>query len=175
MSDGVIFSGISGVGKDYVLDRLKEDGCDFLRLNMGKLILDEMGSGAMQNSEDGIDAAFEKARRILMRDIGRVILNLYNVYGENLASLHSNQDRLITLPARKSVVIEAEPEIIVARREKDKGLRNRAQNSVDEVAKMQEISTEVAKAVAKKKDANIKIFRNDGKLDMGDVEDFIED
>lgn len=94
MDKKFIFSGVSGVGKDYTLDRLKDSGYFFQKINMGKLILDEMIKNATLDFEKNIDKAYEVARRTLMRNIGRTVLSLYNVYGENLQDLRSNYDRI---------------------------------------------------------------------------------
>ncbi len=171
-----VLSGVSGAGKDFVLNELeRRSGLQFKRVNLGRLILDENNKNQEADKEENIDRAFDVAERIAVRDLGRTILNLYNTYGEAPGIQHSNQARLQNLPLEKSLVIESDPDIIVARREKDAQFRNRAQNNQQEIAQIQRMSTDIAKIVAKQKDIPFKVFRNDGDLDIDDVKDFLEE
>ncbi len=171
-----VLSGVSGAGKDFVLNELeRRSGLQFKRVNLGRLIFDENNKNQEADKEENIDRAFDAAERIAVRDLGRTILNLYNTYGEAPGTQHSNQARLQNLPLEKSLVIESDPDIIVARREKDAQFRNRAQNNQQEIAQIQRVSTDIAKIVAKQKDIPFKVFRNDGNLDIDDVKDFLEE
>lgn len=171
-----VLSGISGVGKDFVLNELeRQNGLQFKRINLGRLILDELNRNPGCEREDNIDQAYNIARRVAIRNLGRTILSLYNTYGEDPEMQCSNQIRIQNLPLDKSLVIESEPDIIVARREKDTQFRQRAQNSPQEIDQIQQISTDIARTIAKQKDIPFKVFRNDGDLNIDNVRDFLED
>lgn len=176
MKETDALSGVSGVGKDFVLDELeRQNELQFESVNLGRLILDEFNRNPECGREANIDLAFNTARRMAIRNLGRTILNLYNTYGEDPEVQRSNQARIQNLPLNKSLVIESDPDIIVARREKDARSRNRTQNSPQEIARIQQISTDIARTVAKQKDIPFKVFRNDGDLDIDNVRDFLEE
>ncbi len=171
-----VLSGVSGVGKDFILNKLEQyDDLPFERVNLGRLISEEFDKNPERGREENIDQAFNVAGRIAVRNLGRTILNLYNTYGENPEVQHSNQIRIQNLPLDKSLVVESDPDIIMARRGNDAQFRNRAQNSQQEIAKIQQLSTDIARTVAKQKGVPFKVFRNDGDLNIENVRDFLED
>ena len=174
MSENIILSGVSGVGKDYVMQKMYESGLDFKNINLGELISEEIKNNPSLSAEENINNAFEKVRREILKERGKKVLNVYNIYGDNPSQMNSNQDRIEKLPIDKSIVIEAKPDTIVKRREQDIMSRpNRAKNTIEEIDKIQKESTKIAKDIADHKDIPFKIFYNDDNLNIKDIVDFI--
>ena len=176
MKETISISGVSGVGKDFVMDHLEQQGdMQFERINLGSLILQELKTNPWRSREDNIDQAFINAEKQAIKNLGMTMLSMYNTYGNNPNSQHSNQMRIQKLPLNKSLVIESDPDLIVSRRTKDSYFRNRAQNNQQEIAQIQQASTNIAKEIADQKNIPFKIFHNNDDINIENIKDFLED
>lgn len=148
MKNNILFTGLSGAGKSYLLERVKQIDPSLDEINAGKEILLAAQEKSLVNTSS-IDLAFERIKQRLSTPLGSVALNTYCIYGDNTQSIKSNYDRLIDLPLTKSIVIESDPEYIQYRRKKDSSFRNRSINSNDEIEILQTMSSNKAKEVSK--------------------------
>jgi|GEM_PF-1271778 hypothetical protein len=171
ISERFIISGISGVGKDFTLEQIRDSNeLLFEEINAGRFIASAFKRYREKTREESISVAFRKIGEKISNQEGTA-LNCHMVYGL-YPELFSNQDRLIKIPHDKIIVVEKDPEIILHQRQGDVK-RTRPAQTIDEIHNMQKISTEIARRVSEESNAKIKIFSPENET-VAEVIDFLK-
>jgi len=175
----VVVTGIPGVGKSTViagaLEKLREEGLVYELVNYGDVMLEMMGEQMGITDRDEMrKVPFEPYREIQRAAAERIaeMAELKPVLLDTHCSIKKPEGYLPGLPRwaleslkpESIVLIEAEPEEVVARRTRDVS-RRRDEELLAEVAEHQQLNRAIAMAYAALVGATVKIVKNrNGKL-----------
>lgn len=165
-------SGVSGVGKNFCLDKLREASFDFTEIHAGSEISQQIKIANNKELEQIINDSFDIIKLKIQAELGRVALSCHTVYTQN-KKIYTNQNRIQHLELNKMIIIEADPEIILSRSLHDRN-RNRNWEKLDEINQIQLLSTLVALEIAKSKNIMIKTFDNNDRVNIENIKDFLE-
>jgi len=184
----VVVTGIPGVGKSTViagaLEKLKAEGLVYELVNYGDVMLEMMGEQMGITDRDEMrKVPFEPYREIQRAAAERIaeMAELKPVLLDTHCSVKKPEGYLPGLPRwaleslkpESIVLIEAEPEEVVARRTKDVS-RRRDEELLAEVAEHQQLNRAIAMAYAALVGATVKIVKNrNGKLNEA-IEDMVD-
>jgi len=184
----VVVTGIPGVGKSTViagaLEKLREEGLVYELVNYGDVMLEMMGEQMGITDRDEMrKVPFEPYREIQRAAAERIaeMAELKPVLLDTHCSVKKPEGYLPGLPRwaleslkpESIVLIEAEPEEVVARRTKDVS-RRRDEELLAEVAEHQQLNRAIAMAYAALVGATVKIVKNrNGKLNEA-IEDMVD-
>jgi len=184
----VVVTGIPGVGKSTViagaLEKLKAEGLVYELVNYGDVMLEMMGEQMGITDRDEMrKVPFEPYREIQRAAAERIaeMAELKPVLLDTHCSVKKPEGYLPGLPRwaleslkpESIVLIEAEPEEVVARRTKDVS-RRRDEELLAEVAEHQQLNRAIAMAYAALVGATVKIVKNrNGKLNEA-IKDMVD-
>lgn len=162
----VLISGVSGAGKDFLLDRAK-DTIPHSRLprfiHFGGIIRQlaraeqPVGYSEASGGLSGVDpAVMERLKHcavdLLLNDLASTgdearVLNYHLTYRQG-GSVKVDSDTLIKLLPRDLIMIKSDPEYILTRRIKDSNARKRELESVDAIRCQQDIEEAALREIA---------------------------
>ncbi|WP_449463135.1 adenylate kinase [Tardisphaera miroshnichenkoae] len=173
----VVVVGVPGVGKTTVLNEVvrqaKEAGIQLTVLNFGDVMFELATSQGLVEDRDQIrklrvdtqialqaEAAREIARRAAS---GSIILDTHAIIKTNEGYWPGLPEPVIrALHPNHIVVVEADPEAIVARRAKDQGIRNRSDDqTVEELRFTMEVNRQAAISSAVLSGASVLFVKNE--------------
>lgn len=167
-----IIAGIPGAGKTTVLNEVVKK-CNIKVINYGDVMFEIAKKDGIANNRDELrKLPFEKQKE-LQKKAAEIISNEENIIIDTHCTIKTPYGYMAGLPydilkvlkPDRIILIEAEPEEIIKRRNKDKEIRIRDVESIEEMKLHQEMNRIAAMSYASFINATVKIVRNrEGKI-----------
>lgn len=162
----VIIAGIAGVGKTTVLRKLMEK-LDIKIINFGDVMFEIASKEGVKNRDEIRKLSYEKQLE-LQRKAAEIIAKNKKVIIDTHCTIKTPYGYLPGLPydilkilmPKRIILIEADAKDIVARREKDKDIRKRDFESIEEIELHQLMNRIAAMNYAALVNATVKIVKN---------------
>ncbi|MCD6108546.1 MAG: adenylate kinase [Thermoplasmata archaeon] len=168
----IVVTGIPGVGKTTVMQKAAE-GMNIKFVTFGSVMIDIAKElGWAKDRDEMRKLPLEKQKELQIRTAERVA-EMKNVIVDTHCTVKTPQGYMPGLPEwvikrlkpKTIVIVEADPEEIYMRRQKDK-TRKRDSDTIDEINEHQQINRAIAMAYAALSGATVKIvFNHDNAID----------
>jgi len=168
----IVVTGIPGVGKTTVMQKAAE-GMNIKFVTFGSVMIDIAKElGWAKDRDEMRKLPLEKQKELQIRTAERVA-EMKNVIVDTHCTVKTPQGYMPGLPEwvikrlkpKTIVIVEADPEEIYMRRQKDK-TRKRDPDTIDEINEHQQINRAIAMAYAALSGATVKIvFNHDNAID----------
>ncbi|RLF29942.1 MAG: adenylate kinase [Thermoplasmata archaeon] len=168
----IVVTGIPGVGKTTVMQKAAE-GMNIKFVTFGSVMIDIAKElGLARDRDEMRKLPLNKQKELQIRTAERVA-EMKNVIVDTHCTVKTPQGYMPGLPewvikrlkAKTIVIVEADPEEIYMRRQKDK-TRKRDPDTIDEINEHQQINRAIAMAYAALSGATVKIvFNHDNAID----------
>ena len=168
----IVVTGIPGVGKTTVMQKAAE-GMNIKFVTFGSVMIDIAKElGLARDRDEMRKLPLDKQKELQIRTAERVA-EMKNVIVDTHCTVKTPQGYMPGLPEwvikrlnpRTIVIVEADPEEIYMRRQKDK-TRKRDPDTIDEINEHQQINRAIAMAYAALSGATVKIvFNHDNAID----------
>lgn len=156
----IVIAGVPGAGKTTILKYLKESGIKFEEVNFGDVMFDiakieykisDRDKMRTELNEEKQREVQSKAAERIAKMSGNVIVNTHAAIrigaGQYLNGLPAHVVR--ALKPNIIVLLEYSPDVILARRKKDEGIRTREVETDEEIERHQQINLEYARKASK--------------------------
>jgi len=168
----IVVTGIPGVGKTTVMQKAAE-GMDIKFVTFGTVMIEIAKKLGWANDRDEMRKLPLEKQRELQIKTAEEVAKMGNVIVDTHCTIKTPQGYMPGLPEwvitrlkpATIVIVEADPEEIYRRREKDK-TRKRDPDSIEDIAEHQQINRAIAMAYAALTGATVKIvYNHDNALD----------